>query len=58
MARMLSCVRLFVVREDAATMAEYAFMLALIALVCFAAVAVLGTSTSSVFSNATLLNAL
>lgn len=48
----------FLVRDDAATMVEYALMIALIALICFTAVALLGTSTSSVFSNSTLLNAL
>jgi pilus assembly protein Flp/PilA len=57
-ARILSRARTFVVRDDAATMVEYALMVALIALVCFTAVAFLGTSTSAAFSNPTLLNAL
>jgi pilus assembly protein Flp/PilA len=57
-ARILDRARHFLVREDAATMVEYAFMVALIALVCIAAVAVVGTQTSSVFGNATLLNSL
>jgi Flp pilus assembly pilin Flp len=57
-ARNLGRIRTFFVRDDAATMVEYGFMLALIALICFAAVAVLGTQASSVFGNAALLNAL
>ena len=53
-----SLLQRLLVRDDAATMVEYALMIALIALICFTAVALLGTSTSSVFSNTTLLNAL
>ena len=44
--------------ERAATMVEYALMLVLIALLCFLAVQVLGTSTSSGFANQELNNAL
>lgn len=44
--------------ERGATMVEYALMLVLIALVCFLAVQVLGTSTSTGFANQTLNNAL
>ena len=58
MARILGRTRTLLVRDDAATMVEYAFMVALIALVCIAAVTLLGTQTSTIFGNATLLNAL
>lgn len=58
MARILGRTRTLFVRDDAATMVEYAFMVALIALVCIVAVTVLGTQTSTIFNNATLLNAL
>ena len=44
--------------ERAATMVEYALMLVLIALICFLAVQVLGTSTSSGFANQELNNSL
>lgn len=37
--------------SDAATAVEYAVMLALIIMACFAAVAAVGTSTSSSFQN-------
>ena len=48
-----------VVRDErAATMVEYALMLVLIALICFLAVQVLGTSTSSGFANQELNNSL
>jgi pilus assembly protein Flp/PilA len=36
--------------EDGATMVEYGFMLALIALVCIAAVTLLGTNVSAMFN--------
>ena len=38
--------------EEGATMVEYALMLALIAIVCIAAVTAVGTSTESVFNSA------
>ena len=44
--------------DEGATMVEYAVMLALIALVCFAAVQVVGVNTNSLFGNADLRNAL
>jgi Flp pilus assembly pilin Flp len=44
--------------ERAATMVEYALMLALIAIICFVAVQVLGTSASSGFANPDLNDAL
>ena len=37
--------------EEGATMVEYALMLALIAIVCIAAVTIVGTSASSVFQS-------
>ena len=37
--------------EEGATMVEYALMLALIAIVCIAAVTSVGTSARTVFSN-------
>ena len=58
MARILGRTRTLLVRDEAATMVEYAFMVALIALVCIVAVTVLGTQTSTIFGNATLLNSL
>jgi pilus assembly protein Flp/PilA len=42
--------------EEGASLAEYGLLLALIALVCIAAVTVLGTKVSSVFS--TIANSL
>jgi Flp pilus assembly pilin Flp len=53
-----SLLRRAVVGEDGATMVEYALMIALIVLVAFAAVQVLGTSTSSVFADQTLDDAM
>jgi Flp pilus assembly pilin Flp len=52
---LLSGARAFVARDDAATMVEYAFMVAMIALVCFTAVTYFGLSTSALFDNTTLL---
>jgi pilus assembly protein Flp/PilA len=43
-------VRHLVRHEDAATMPEYALMIALIALVCIAAVTAIGTNASGVFN--------
>ena len=39
------------VREEGATMVEYGLMVALIAVVCIAAVTLLGTSVKTVFTN-------
>jgi pilus assembly protein Flp/PilA len=39
------------VREEGATMVEYGLMVALIAVVCIAAVTLLGTSIQTVFTN-------
>lgn len=46
-----SCCR-FLRSEDGPTAVEYAFLLALIFLVCILAIAFLGTKTSSIFSSA------
>jgi pilus assembly protein Flp/PilA len=46
----------FLRRDDGPTAVEYAIMLALIILVCFATIATLGTTTSGVFTNVTLIN--
>jgi pilus assembly protein Flp/PilA len=48
----------FLKREDGPTAVEYAVMLALIIVVCFAAITALGSSTNSVFANSTLKSAL
>jgi pilus assembly protein Flp/PilA len=49
----LSAVRKFFARkEEGATLAEYALLLALIALVCVAAITALGTQISTMFSSA------
>ena len=46
----LSLRNLFV-REEGATMVEYGLMVALIAIVCIAAVTLLGTSVQAIFNN-------
>jgi pilus assembly protein Flp/PilA len=46
----------FVTREDAPTMTEYALMIALISIVCLAAVTTMGAEISTVFD--TLKNSL
>lgn len=46
----MSVKKLFV-REEGATMVEYGLMVALIAVVCIAAVTLLGTSVQAVFNN-------
>jgi pilus assembly protein Flp/PilA len=48
---MRNLVNRFSREEQGASLAEYGLLLALIALVCIAAVTVLGTEISSVFSN-------
>lgn len=52
MTRFTTLVRRFVRDDEAATMVEYAFMLALIALVLFATVQVVGTNVSGRFAAA------
>jgi pilus assembly protein Flp/PilA len=44
----------FLKREDGPTAVEYAVMLALIIVVCIAAITTLGTNASSTFGNASL----
>ena len=51
MSRISMIVRNFVKNEEAATMVEYALMLALIAVVCIVAVVVIGTQANTVFTN-------
>ena len=43
--------RKLLVREDGATMVEYGLMVALIAIVCIAAVTLFGTSVKALFSS-------
>jgi Flp pilus assembly pilin Flp len=58
MQRSRALIRTFLWREDGATMVEYALMLAFIALVCVAAVELMGTNTNDVYENPDLLDAL
>jgi pilus assembly protein Flp/PilA len=51
MSRISMIVRNFVKNDEAATMVEYALMLALIAVVCIVAVTVIGTQANLVFNN-------
>jgi pilus assembly protein Flp/PilA len=51
MSRISMIVRNFVKNDEAATMVEYALMLALIAVVCIAAVVIIGTQANTVFTN-------
>jgi pilus assembly protein Flp/PilA len=51
MTRISMIVRNFVKNDEAATMVEYALMLALIAIVCIVAVTAIGTSANAVFTN-------
>ncbi len=44
-------VRRLLAGEDGATMVEYGLMVALIAIVCIAAVTLLGTSVQTIFNN-------
>lgn len=44
--------KLFLKKEEGATMVEYGLMLALIAIVCIAAVTLVGTSVQSIFNSA------
>jgi pilus assembly protein Flp/PilA len=52
MAKFIAAAKKFVKGEEGATMVEYGLMLALIAIVCILAVTAIGTSASTVFSNA------
>src|SRR5262245_896348 len=52
MARLLSCIKKILVKEEeGATMVEYGIMIALIAIVCIAAVTTLGNSIKAVFED-------
>jgi pilus assembly protein Flp/PilA len=51
MTHVAAWVRRFVKSDEAATMPEYALMIALIAVVCIAAVTAIGTQASTKFNN-------
>jgi pilus assembly protein Flp/PilA len=48
---MVNSVKRFLVSEDGPTATEYAVMLALIIVVCLAAITLLGNKVSTIFSN-------
>ena len=50
MTKLTGFVRKLFVREEGATMVEYGLMVALIAVVCIAAVTLLGTAVKDVFT--------
>jgi pilus assembly protein Flp/PilA len=54
MQKWLERAKEFVRKEDGPTAVEYAVMLALIVVVCIAAIATLGSNASKVFSNVAL----
>jgi pilus assembly protein Flp/PilA len=54
MKKMLARVKQFLTSEDGPTAVEYAVMLALIIVVCIAAISSLGSSASNTFSNVSL----
>jgi len=54
MSKLIAAVRRFVADESGPTAVEYAVMLALILVVCIAAITTLGTNASSTFSNVSL----
>lgn len=51
MSRVFAAARKLFVRQEGATMVEYGLMLFLIAVVCLAVIALLGTKLSSVFND-------
>jgi pilus assembly protein Flp/PilA len=51
MSRLGQCVLRFLKDEDGPTAVEYAVMLALIVVVCIAAISTLGSTASNIFSN-------
>jgi pilus assembly protein Flp/PilA len=53
----LAAMKRFLRSEDGPTAVEYAVMLALIIIVCIAAITTLGSSANSVFSNVALNSA-
>jgi len=58
MRKFFASVVSFLQAEDGPTAVEYAVMLAMIILVCFVAVALVGTKTSNMIANQLLQNAL
>ena len=58
MQRLVIGWRRLVSGDEGATMVEYALMIALIAIVCVAAVTLLGVNTNTVFGNGALAAAL
>jgi pilus assembly protein Flp/PilA len=54
MQRLVASLGRFLREEDGPTAVEYAVMLALIIVVCIAAITTLGTNASNTFSNASL----
>jgi len=51
MSTVLTKVRRFLVSEDGPTAVEYAVMLALIVIVCLAAIGTIGTNAKTTFTN-------
>jgi pilus assembly protein Flp/PilA len=51
MSRLGQCARRFLKDEDGPTAVEYAVMLALIVIVCIAAISTLGSTASNIFNN-------
>ena len=51
MQKLALALQKLIVREEGATMVEYGLMVALIAIVCIAAVTLLGTQIQAVFNN-------
>jgi len=54
MKKWLARVREFLAKDDGPTAVEYAVMLALIIVVCIAAISTLGSNASNTFSNVSL----
>ena len=52
MRQLLSHAKSFVVQDEGATMVEYGLMVALIAIACIGAIAVVGTNLSGLFNKA------
>jgi pilus assembly protein Flp/PilA len=52
MIKLISATAKLIRDEEGASLAEYGLLLALIAVLCVGAIALLGTSISSMFSNA------
>jgi pilus assembly protein Flp/PilA len=50
MTRITGSIKRFVRNEEAATMVEYGLMLALIAVVCIAAIGLIGTNAEAMFN--------